>query len=535
MRRRSKQIFGVSCAMLLVSLAVVARKFYLYAAAPTQPKDCNYIFPQSTDQTKPTTITLTADQLSVGLFNQFGGTINDASCLNQTTVYGIVDVQSTDDISTALQFARDHDLSITAAGQRHSMGGQAFNQQGVVLDMRNYNEVTINKADRVMHVQAGATWQQIQAQLDAEGLAVQAMQSINIFTVGGTLSVNAHGIAHQPGQVASTVQAMHIMLPDGTIVTASPTENADLFKHVLGGYGLFGIILDADLSVVDNELYALTTEYMDYHDFPSYYQNQVAGNDQLGLFYARLSVSPNSYLTETAVHAYTKTSYDQSLPTIQPQQHTWFMRWVINFSKTGKVGRWLRWTLEKYLQPRVRTCVTRNTAMSQAGECLVSRNQEMSDSMQYLKNRLPDTDILQEYFIPLDQMPQFVDGLRSIVETNQANLLNVTIRIVHQDTITALPYAPEDRFAFVLYFNQGLNEADSQVLKQTTTELIDLATSLQGSFYLPYQLYYSNEQLQTAYPNINDWFAAKRQYDPTGLLTNTWYQQYGQPVTLQGD
>jgi hypothetical protein len=77
--------------------------------------------------------------------------------------------------------------------------------------------------------------------------------------------------------------------------------------------------------------------------------------------------------------------------------------------------------------------------------------------MDYVRNRLRDTDILQEYFIPQDQMPEFVDGLKSIVERNGANLLNVTIRVVHTDTVRALPCAKQDMFAYVLYFNQELS------------------------------------------------------------------------------
>lgn len=68
--------------------------------------------------------------------------------------------------------------------------------------------------------------------------------------------------------------------------------------------------------------------------------------------------------------------------------------------------------------------------MNQKEPCLVSRNEEMYDDMGYLRNRLRDTDILQEYFIPYDRMPQFVDGLRDVVQRNKANLLNVTIRTV---------------------------------------------------------------------------------------------------------
>jgi hypothetical protein len=124
-----------------------------------------------------------------------------------------------------------------------------------------------------------------------------------------------------------------------------------------------------------------------------------------------------------------------------------------------------------------------------------------------------------------------VDGLREIVKKNDANLLNVTIRIVHADSLSTLAYAPTDRFALVLYFNQGLNEADSKIVEQTTVELIDLATSLGGSYYLPYQLYYSPEQLRAAYPAIDAFFAQKKELDAAELFSNKWYQKYGQVLT----
>ena len=98
------------------------------------------------------------------------------------------------------------------------------------------------------------------------------MQSINIFSVGGTLSINAHGIDPMPGPIAPTVRSLRVMLSDGSIVQASPTENAELFRHVLGGYGLFGVILDVDLDIVDNEMYSRKTLYMNYTDFPRYYR-----------------------------------------------------------------------------------------------------------------------------------------------------------------------------------------------------------------------------------------------------------------------
>src|ERR1051326_3049574 len=95
-----------------------AKKTYDYAAPPSGPKDCNFIYPESQDQTKPTTISVKPNSPQIN-FEQQGGVINDASCLNRTSVYGIVKVTTADDIKNALQFARDNNLKVTPAGQHH--------------------------------------------------------------------------------------------------------------------------------------------------------------------------------------------------------------------------------------------------------------------------------------------------------------------------------------------------------------------------------------------------------------------------------
>jgi FAD/FMN-containing dehydrogenase len=507
-------------------VAVAAKKIFDFAAAPVGEKESDFVFPRDSASYGETGSVAVARPQSIS-FEQLGGYANDASHLNKTEIYGIVHIASEDDIRNALQFARDNHLKVTCAGQQHSMGGQTFTRGGLVLDLKDFNRIRLDKEHRRVNVQTGVRWWQLQRLLDPEGLSVQAMQSINIFSVGGTLSVNAHGIDPWPGPVSPTVRSIRIMLSSGEVVQASPTENAELFSHALGGYGLFGVIVDADLDIVDNEMYSREISYMDFAQYPDYYRANIEKNGAVGLVYGRLSVSPRSFLRETAIQIYSRTQFDGALPPIKPAQHNALDRFIINFSKTGGVGRWLRWTLEKYLEPRLHACFTRNQAMNQKEACVVSRNEEMYDDMAYLKNRLRDTDILQEYFVPYDRMPEFVDGLRQVVRRNRANLLNVTIRTVHKDAVTALPYATQDMFGFVLYFNVKFDEQQNEALRKTTTELIEVAEKAGGTFYLPYQLFYSREQLQKSYPNIDEFFATKKKYDPIGLFANKFYEKYG--------
>ena len=68
-----------------------------------------------------------------------------------------------------------------------------------------------NVEKKVIRVGAGATWAQIQNEANHLGLAVKVMQASNVFSVGGSLSVNCHGWDHQAGSLVNTVNSIKII------------------------------------------------------------------------------------------------------------------------------------------------------------------------------------------------------------------------------------------------------------------------------------------------------------------------------------
>lgn len=210
---------------------------------------------------------------------QRGGHVNDASCLSRTPVAGVVRVRNEADVATALRYASAHGLTVSAAGVKHSMGGQAFRSGGVVLDMRGMDAIRLDPAARTVTVGSGATWHAIQLAVHPR-FAVKAMQSTDIFR-RGSISVNAHGMDHQAGAVMGSLRSVRLMLADGRVVTASRDENAELFRHVVGGYGLFGVILSATLDVVPNDVYRSGREIIDYRAFPATFE-RIAANPASG-------------------------------------------------------------------------------------------------------------------------------------------------------------------------------------------------------------------------------------------------------------
>ena len=335
MRRRNALI---TIGGALAACAVAAKEAFDYGAAPASDKQSDFVFPSNPAQETPAS-SIADPQPPPITFEKLGGFMNDASHLNQTAVYGVVRPKTEKEIGEALAFARDNGLKITAAGQQHSMGGQSFSHGGIMLDLRDFNQIRVDKESKIANVQSGVRWWQLQKRLDPEGLSVKSMQSINIFSVGAPLSINAHGIDPTPGPIAPTVRSLRVMFSSGEIVKATPDENAELFRHVLGGYGLFGVILDADLGIVPNEMYARKADYLAHTDFPRTTRKH-RGQSQHRPFLRAPVRRAHAYLSETVIHTYEKAEYDQPIPPLLPPQHDVIDRFVINVSKTGDAGRW---------------------------------------------------------------------------------------------------------------------------------------------------------------------------------------------------
>ena len=123
------------------------------------------------------------------------------------------------------------------------MGGQTATPDGTQLDMRDFHGVVaLDTVARTVTVRSGTRWRELQQVLDQHGLAVKIMQTYNTFTVGGALSVNAHGRYIGQGPLVRSVREITMVLADGSVVTASPTKNPDLFYGAIGGYGALGVI-----------------------------------------------------------------------------------------------------------------------------------------------------------------------------------------------------------------------------------------------------------------------------------------------------
>ncbi|MDQ0429823.1 FAD/FMN-containing dehydrogenase [Planomicrobium stackebrandtii] len=408
---------------------------------------------------------------------------------------------------------------LSIAGMQHSQGGQTVYPNGIMIDMKPYNQIVeINEEEKTVTVQSGARWADIQEAINPYGLSLKISQSQNIFTVGGSLSVNAHGLDIRNGGLTDTVVSMRLLDAEGDIVHLSPSENKELFYAVLGGYGLFGIILDVTLELTNDELYETQTDSMPYRDYPAYFKRQVQDNPDAKMHLARISIAPESFMEEMYTITY-KSAEDQTpfpdYQKLKTENLVAVPKFFLGLSRINDAGKDSFWNAQ--------TAYTQ-----QIDGNLVSRNNVMrsdSEFMEYDNSR--KTEILQEYFVPADQFEHYIPALKAVLEANpDFNLLNVTIRYVGKNEDAVLSYAKEDMFSLVLLVNQGTDTESVKDTQDVVREMIDVTLAHGGSYYLPYFGYPTKEQMQSAYPRTGEFFELKDRFDPDHRFMNLFYEEY---------
>jgi FAD/FMN-containing dehydrogenase len=417
-------------------------------------------------------------------------------------------------LSELLAKARTARRPVAIAGARHTMGGHTFAPNAIVVDTSELRSIRMNDERDRITVGAGARWSSVLAYLDPLGRSVAVMQGYSSFSIGGSIGANVHGWQHDRPPLASTIESMRIQLADGTVVRASRTENAELFGLVLGGYGLFGLVLDADLRVVPNALYTARRWIVPTAEYPAAFERFVRSDPAVGLAYGRLSVAREGFLQEAILTAYRDESPTGSpIPALQAVEPSKLARAVFWGSAGSDYGKALRWQVERWLG-------------GEAGR-RASRNQILDEPTRSFESHDPThTDILQEYFVPQPALPAFVERLRSILPGQEVDLMNVTVRDVTTDVDSFLRYADQPMFSLVLLFHMPRTvEADAR-MEPLTRSLVDAAISLGGRHYLPYRLHATLDQLERAYPRVRAFFEAKRRYDPELVLRNGFHDKY---------
>ncbi|HEX6937077.1 MAG TPA: FAD-binding oxidoreductase [Actinomycetes bacterium] len=150
--------------------------------------------------------------------------------------------QDTADVANAVKAARANQLPLSVYGGGHGVTGAAVVDGGVCVDLRGLASVDVEAEQQILRVGAGATWGTVDAATQEHGLAVPGGR-VSTTGVGGlSLGSGSSWLERKLGFACDSLLEAEVVTADGHIVTASASQNPDLFWGLRGGGGNFGIV-----------------------------------------------------------------------------------------------------------------------------------------------------------------------------------------------------------------------------------------------------------------------------------------------------
>jgi FAD/FMN-containing dehydrogenase len=145
------------------------------------------------------------------------------------------------DVMHCVNFARANDVLVAVRGGGHNIGGNAVCDDGLMIDLSRMKGLRVDPAHGIARAEPGLTWGEFDRETQAFGLATTGGQISTTGIAGLTLGGGWGHLARRYGLSSDNLLSIDLVIASGQFLTATATENADLFWGVRGGGGNFGI------------------------------------------------------------------------------------------------------------------------------------------------------------------------------------------------------------------------------------------------------------------------------------------------------
>ncbi|GAA3978899.1 FAD-binding oxidoreductase [Allohahella marinimesophila] len=142
--------------------------------------------------------------------------------------------------------------SVLPFGNGRSYGDSCLNTAGTLIDARGLDRfVALDTDTGVLTAEAGLTFQNILQHIVPRGWFLPVTPGTQFLTLGGAIANDVHGKNHHvAGTIGRHIKQFELLRSDGSRLVCSATQNAELFAATIGGLGLTGLILSAEIQLI---------------------------------------------------------------------------------------------------------------------------------------------------------------------------------------------------------------------------------------------------------------------------------------------
>ncbi len=454
--------------------------------------------------------------------------VNDVhSQLNQTDVKKVVVVESVDELRDILKVASHNETVLCVSGGKHSMGSQQFATGGILIDMSKMNRVLNFDTDKgLIEVEAGIQWPElISHYLDVQkgktkqwGIA-QKQTGADRFSIGGTISSNSHGRGLSMKPIIANIESLVILNHKNELIKCSREENNDLFRLVIGGYGLFGIIVSVILRLVPRQKIQRIVEVVDIESLTTLFEQRIKIGHLYGDFQFSIDESSNDFLRKGVFSTYGPVSNDAEIAENKNELSKDDWNNLVLLAHTDK-SRAFDLYAKHYL--------------STSGQIYWSDTHQLSIYLdkyhdfvnEKLDNNEKGTEIITEIYVPRNTLLPFIEKVGEYFRTNKVNLIYGTIRLIEKDEESFLAWAKEPWICIVFNLHTQHTADGIEHSAKAFRYLIDLSMTFGGTYSLTYHKFATKEQVKSCYPQFQKFLELKRQHDPEETFQSDWYRHY---------
>jgi FAD/FMN-containing dehydrogenase len=321
------------------------------------------------------------------------------------------------------------------------------------------------------------------------------------------------------GPFVSDVESLLLVNANGETIECSRGHNVELFRLVVGGYGLFGCIYAATLRLVPRRTLERVVELAKIDDLVRRFNDRIGDGFLYGDFQFATDDTSEDFLRTGVFSCYRPVEREQPPPADQQVLSRDDWRRLIALAHTDK-----RLAFKLYSEHYLAT----------SGQIYSSDQHQLADYEDGYHRRLDEalgascraTEMISELFVPRERLADFMVAAAEDFRKHQVDVIYGTIRLIERDEVSFLAWASKP-WACVI-FNLHTVHTTNGIAHSADAfrRLIDLAIERGGNYYLTYHRWATREQVERCYPQLRQFLELKRVYDPEEHFQSDWYRHY---------
>ncbi len=457
-----------------------------------------------------------------------GVLVNDIhSQLNPTTVDRIISVNSLEEIQAAIAVATAEGKSVSISGGRHAMGAQQFGTSTILLDTVPLNRVlNFNAEAGLIEIEAGIYWPELIAAIrqaapahPSQWAVAQKQTGGDRMSIGGALAANVHGRGLRMRPIIADIESFVLVNADGNVLNCSRQENGELFRLVIGGYGLFGVVYSVTLRLVPRQKLQRAVSVIDIEHLMPAFEQQIEDGFLYGDFQYSIDDLSDGFLTKGLFSCYRSVAMETPIPEKQRELSVDDWRRLILFAHANKPQAFQQYVAH-YLATDGQIYWS---DLHQLGYYEENYHRMLD---QNLGATAPATEVITEVYVPRQSLAAFMHDVREDFRQHKTEVVYGTIRLVERDEESFLAWARESFACIIFNLHVSHSPEGQESAAAAFRRLIDRAIQYGGSYYLTYHKHATRAQVEKCYPQLPEFLRLKRRLDPAERFQSDWYRHY---------